>query len=81
MNQPINAEHLQTRIAEFIDARRTLQNIVMQCFPIGCRVRVKTTGEVGKVHTTVHGFPESLSIKFASGCSWPMQVTELERIE
>ena len=59
----INPEHLATRIAKFRDERRALQEMVVACFPIGCTVRSKATGAVGKVvSTTQH--PDLLHVRF-----------------
>lgn len=78
----INPEHLATRIAKFRDERRALQEMVVACFPIGCKVRVKQTQQTGRVRSTT-GSPDLLFVdldKFDE-CRPVISVTDLERIE
>lgn len=75
----INPEHLATRIAQFRDDRRALQEMVVACFPIGCKVRQKSTDIVGRVWATVHGHCDMLHIQFPHHM-WIVDATDLERI-
>ena len=77
----INPEHLATRIAQFRDDRRALQEIVVACFPIGCRVRRKDTGDTGTVISTAHGMPCHMCVSYRVGESaFAEDVLRLERI-
>lgn len=82
----INPEHLATRIAQFRDERRALQEMVMKCFPIGCKVRLIDTKQTGFVHTTCAGFPDLLVIRYRDDLFGAIRrpvvsVDNLERVE
>lgn len=82
----INPEHLATEIAKFRDSRRALQEMVVACFPIGCRVRLIDTKQIGHVRTTCAGFPDLLAIECRDELTGAMRgpvvsVDNLERIE
>lgn len=76
----INPEHLATRIAQFRDERRALQEMVVACFPIASKVRQKSTDMVGSVFGTVHGHCDLLTIKFPHH-TWIVDATDLERFD
>ena len=77
----INLEHLATRIAQFRDERRALQEMVVACFPIGCRVRVKQTQQTGIVRSTT-GSPDLLFVDVDNidGYRMVISVLDLERV-
>ena len=75
----INPEHLATRIAQFRDDRRALQEMVVACFPIHSRVRLKETHEIGRVRSTANGYPDMLFIE-VDGRNHLVDVLDLERI-
>ena len=77
----INPEHLATRIAKFRDERRALQEMVVACFPIGCRVRCSDTGDIGTVISTAHGMPCHMCVNYRIGeNAFPQDVLKLERV-
>ena len=77
----INSEHLATRIVQFRDERRALQEMVVACFPIGSQVRLKQTHEIGTVRATANGCPDLLFIDVKDADWRPLvSVTDLERI-
>lgn len=82
----INPEHLATRIAQFRDERRALQEMVMKCFPIGSKVRLIDTKQIGHVHTTCPGYPDLLVIHYRDELTGAMRgpvvsVDNLERFD
>lgn len=77
----INPEHLATRIAQFRDERRALQEMVVKCFPIGSQVRLKQTQEIGTVRATANGCPDLLFVDVKDADWRPLvSVTDLERL-
>lgn len=76
----INPEHLSTEIAKFRDMRRALQGMVVQCFPIGSKVRDKDTREVGTVRSTVGGHCDFLHVEYSWGTAMA-DVAELEQFD
>lgn len=75
----INPEHLAARIAQFRDERRALQEMVVACFPIYSRVRLKETHEIGRVRSTANGYPDMLFVE-VDGRNPLVDVLDLERI-
>lgn len=75
----INPEHLATKIAQFRDERRALQEMVVKCFPIGSRVRLMETHEIGRVRSTANGYPDMLFVE-VDGRNPLVDVLDLERV-
>lgn len=73
----INPEHLATRIAQFRDERRALQEMVVACFPRGSEVRVKETQEAGIVGDPAFKDPTRLIVKFGGNSVFSMVVDVL----
>lgn len=77
----INPEHLATEIAKFRDQRRALQEMVIQCFPIGCKVKDRVTGDTGEVRSVVASMPDTLHVTFTFGRTFAVSITDLERYD